>query len=153
MDFTDMTDAQVDELLDAAYAESQRRAALRAAPAAIEEAVAAWREAAGRQDGDDYVEPTGYHDAYPRDAIVTRDGRRWRSTRGGATGVPGGSPDWREIAEEGQILPWVQPHAGSKYPVGAIVTHQGRTWRNDLGRPNGWRPGQTGASWTDIGLA
>ena len=153
MDFTTLTDAEVYELLDAAYAESQRRAALRAAPAAIEEAVAAWREAAGRQDGDDYVEPTGYHDAYPLDAIVTRDGRRWRATRAGATSVPGGSPDWREIAEEGQILPWVQPHAGSKYPDGAVVTHQGRTWRNDLGRPNGWRPGQPGASWTDIGLA
>ena len=41
MDFTDMSDAQVDGLLDAAYAESQRRAALRAAPAVIEEAVAA----------------------------------------------------------------------------------------------------------------
>ena len=84
---------------------------------------------------------------------MTRDGRRWRSTRGGATGTPGDSPDWREIAEEGQILPWVQPHAGSKYPAGAVVTHLGRTWRNDLGRPNGWRPGQPGASWTDIGLA
>ena len=153
MDFTDMTDAEVDSLLDAAYAESQRRAALRAAPAVIEEAVAAWREAAGRQDGDDYVAPTGYHDAYELDAIVTRDGRRWRSTRGGATGIPGDSPDWREIAEEGQVLPWVQPHAGSKYPAGAVVTHLGRTWRNDLGRPNGWRPGQPGASWTDIGLA
>ena len=153
MDFTNMSDAAVDALLDAAYAESQRRAVLRAAPAAIEEAVAAWREAAGRQDGDDYVEPTGYHDAYPLDAIVACGGNRWRSTRGGATGVPGGSPDWREIAEEGQILPWDEPHAGSKYPAGAVVTHNGRTWRNDLGRPNGWRPGQPGAFWTDIGLA
>ena len=93
MDFTDMSDTQVDELLNAAYAESQRRAVLRAAPAAIEHAVAAWREAAGRQDGDDYVEPTGCHDAYPLDAIVTRAGRRWQATRAGATSIPGGSPD------------------------------------------------------------
>ena len=152
MDFTNMTDAAVDELLDAAYAESQRRAALRAAPAAIEQAAAAWREAAGRQDGDPYVAPAGYHDAYPLDAIVTHGGRRWRPTRDGATGTPGGSPDWREIAEGGQVLPWVQPHAGSEYPVGAVVTHMGRTWRNEHNR-NGWRPGQTGARWTDIGLA
>jgi len=153
MPLTDMTDADLTALLGDVYLESERRAALRAAPAVIEQAAAEWRAASGRRDGDPYVAPTGYHDAYELDATVTHDGLRWRATRDGATGVPGASPDWRQVAEEGQALPWVQPHAGSEYPAGAVVTHKGRRWRNDLGRPNGWEPGATGASWTDIGAA
>ena len=152
MDFTTLTDAQVNELLAAAYAESQRRAALRAAPALIEQAAAEWREAAGRQDGDPYVEPTGYHNAYSFDALVTYEGKSYKATRDGAVGIPGQSPDWWQVSID-QPAAWVQPHAGTEYPVGAEGTHKGRLWRNDHTAPNGWEPGAVGSRWTDIGPA
>ena len=152
MDFADMTDAQVDAELGNLYAESQRRAALRAAPAVMEQAAAEWRAAAGRLDGDPYVEPTGYHDAYAFDALVTYKGKQYRATRDGAVGIPGQSPDWWQVSI-GQPTAWVQPYAGTEYLVGAEVIHKGRLWRNDHTASNGWAPGAVGSKWTDIGPA
>ena len=150
MDFTDMTDTQVDELLDAAYAESQRRAALRAAPAAIERAVAAWREAAGRQDGDPWQPATGYHDAYPLGAVVTHGGKTWESLTPANSWEPGVS-GWRETKTDGGTPAWVQPTgAHDAYRLGAVVAHGGRRWRSIVAA-NVWQPSVYG--WTDIGLA
>jgi len=47
--------------------------------------------------------------------------------------------------------PWVQPHAGAEYEPGAIVSHEGRVWRNDHTGLNGWEPGTPGSQWTDLG--
>ena len=150
MDFTNMSDAAVDGLLDAAYAESQRRAALRAAPAAIEQAAAAWREAAGRQDGDPWRPVTGYHDAYPLGAVVTHGGKTWESLTPANSWKPGVS-GWRETATGGGTPAWVQPTGvHDAYPIGAIVAHDGRRWRTTVAA-NVWRPSVYG--WTDIGLA
>lgn len=135
------------------YTESKRRESLITAQVRIEEAARQWREAAGRVEGDEYVQPTGYHNAYQYDAVVTYGGKKWKSTRNGANGIPGQSPDWVQVAEEGEILEWVQPHAGSEYPVGAVVKHKGRLWRNDHVAVNGWEPGTVGSQWTDIGPA
>ena len=48
---------------------------------------------------------------------------------------------------------WVQPTgAHDSYPPEAIVTDQGRIWRNDLGIFNGFKPeaGNVHTKWTDI---
>ena len=105
----------------------------------------------GRSPGEEYVEPTGYHDAYPKEWIVTSSGKKYKATRDGANGIPGESPDWLLEPEEGEIPAWVPVHAGSEYPIEAIVQHVGYIWRNDLGRPNGWEPGTTGSQWTKLG--
>lgn len=109
-----------------------------------------YREASGREEGGEYVPPTGYHNAYQLEEVVTYDGKLWRATRDGAIGVPGDSVDWVQVADEGEILPWVRPMAGTEYKYGDIVTHKGSTWRNDYQGLNGWEPGTTGAMWTNI---
>lgn len=47
--------------------------------------------------------------------------------------------------------PFVQPTgAHDALPTGAIVTDEGRIWRNDLPTLNVWKPGTMTAGWTDI---
>ena len=147
---SDIPDMDVEEALGILYAEAARRATLRAIPTAIEEAAAAWREASPREDWDEYVEPTRYHDAYSFDALVTHEGKRYKATRNGAVGIPGQSPDWWQVSID-QPVKWVRHHAGSEYPVGAEVIHKGKLWRNDHTAPNRWEPGTVGSKWTDIG--
>ena len=101
----------------------------------------------------EYVEPTSYHNAYLKDVLVTKDGKTYRSTRNGANGIPGESPDWIQEPDGDEVLEWEQRKAGSKYPVGSIVSLAGRLYRNDHTGPNGWKPGTTGSQWTDIGPA
>ena len=101
----------------------------------------------------EYVEPTGYQNAYLKDVLVTKDGKKYRSTRNGANGIPGDSPDWILEPDGDEVLEWEQRQAGSEYPVGSIVSLEGRLYRNDHNKPNGWKPGTTGSQWTDIGPA
>lgn len=98
-----------------------------------------------------YEQPSGYHNAYLRDTLVEHEGLTYQATRDGATGIPGQSPDWKQVAEDGEELDWVQPHAGSEWAAGVIVRHKGHRWQNDLGRPNGWEPGALHSGWTDLG--
>lgn len=104
----------------------------------------------GLAEGDEWRAPAGYHDTYPLDWVVSHGGKRWRSTVMGNAWEPGVS-GWAEILEEGDIPEWRQPHAGEEYAPGALVTHNGHLWRNDLETPNGWEPGAQGAGWTDLG--
>ena len=101
----------------------------------------------------EYVEPTGYHNAYLKGVRVTKDGKTYRSTRNGAKDIPGESPDWIREPDGDEVLEWEQWHAGIEYPVGSIVSLEGRLYRNDHARPNGWKPGTVGSRWTDIGPA
>lgn len=150
---TDLADADLYTATQKLGAEMQRRHTMASAETIIGQANRDWLGAAGREPGQPWIQPTGYHDAYPHGWEVTHGGKTWTSTRNGASGVPGESPDWREVATEGQVLDWSQPHAGSEYPVGAIVRHNGRIWRNDHVTVNGWEPGTTGSQWTDLGPA
>ena len=62
-----------------------------------------------------------------------------------APGISG----WREVVAEGPAA-WVQPTGQhDAYPLGAQVTHNGRTWTSTVAA-NVWPPG-TGALWTDDG--
>lgn len=151
LDLRTLTDEQLGQLRADVTAEHDRRRTLAAAQDRIIQANRDYLAAEGTAPGDPYRAPTGYHDAYPHGWEVTHDDKTWVSTRDGATGVPGDSPDWRQVAQEDEILPWVQPHAGSEYPVGAKVTHNGRIWENTHTGPNGWEPGRPGAQWTDLG--
>lgn len=151
-DFTDMPLDELQELLAAAQEELNARTLADQYGAKIDQVIREYASAAGRdlEDGAEYVPPSGAHNAYPKGAIVTYEGKTWRATRAGANGVPGQSPDWWLIPEEGEIPAWSQPHAGTEYELGAIVTHNGHVWENthDV---NGWEPGTQGSQWKDLG--
>lgn len=118
----------------------------------IDKLIRQYAEQVGRDltEGAPFVQPTGAHDAYPKDSIVTHDGKTWRATRAGANGVPGESPDWWLIPEGGEIPAWTQPHAGTEYELGALVTHNGHVWENEHDL-NGWEPGTPHSQWKDLG--
>ena len=157
LDVTLMSDDDLQALLDQARAEYQKRWDLRQAYAAAPGLQTGYLESIGRGPGQPWQPVTGYQNAYPLGYLVTHDGKEWTATRDGATGTPGESPDWQQVpgtdpeTGETEILPWVQPHAGSEYEPGALVTYGGHVWRNDHTGPNGWEPGTTGAQWTDLG--
>lgn len=153
----DLDEASTEELMAAAdlvTGELDRRGRIEQAEAQIDEIVRGVLDALGRQPGDPYEEPTGYHNAYPKGWTVTHGGKTWEASRDGASGEPGVVlGDWREVVEPGEIPDWRQPQAGQEYPVGAVVRHEGRLWRNDHVGPNGWRPGTPHSQWADIGPA
>lgn len=155
-DATAWPDDALDALRIAVLTEQERRQTLATYPDRVAAANASARRAdpgslTVHVDGDPYQPVTGYQDAYPVGAIVTFGGRRWQATQDGAWMEPSqGRSGWELLPEDGVIDAWVQPMAGAEYPPDAIVTHNGHTWQNTYGGPNGWEPGTTGAQWTQI---
>lgn len=149
MDLTEYTDEELDDLRVQVITEQERRAVITTAAQQAEALNQRYVQAIGRKPGDPYEEPSGYHDAYAKDWTVTHEGRTYIALRDGARGEPGvDTADWREQTDEVQA--WYPVHAGNEWPEGAVVTHDGHTWRNELGRPNGFMPGQNGSGWTQL---
>ena len=148
-DLSALTYDDLQSLLGAVYAEVQRRATLAAAPAEAEAIAARYAEAIGREDGDQWVAPTGAHNAHSKGAIVTHDGKTWESLIPNTVWTPGVS-GWRENVADGYPA-WVQPlGATDSYAKDAKVTHKGRIWTSTAAN-NAWGPGVYG--WMDIGPA
>ena len=150
---TDLTLARDTETGDVTVVgppETLARMAREATDRAILDATAALM-ADAHTDGEPWAKPTGAHDAYPLGAIVTDAGKTWVSLIPANVWAPGVS-GWREVITGGGIPAWVQPTgAHDAYPLGAQVTHNGRTWTSTVAA-NVWPPG-TGALWTDDGPA
>lgn len=114
-----------------------------------EPGVSGWRDAS--DDIPAWIQPTGAHDAYAADAVVQHGGNIWRSLTAANVWEPGVA-QWRRIAltvpgEPVAIPAWVQPSgAGDAYALGAIVQHNGKTWKSDYAA-NVWEPGVFG--WTE----
>jgi hypothetical protein len=115
-----------------------------------EPGVSGWQDAT--TDIPNWIQPTGAHDAYVKDALVKHNGDLWLSLLDTNVWEPGVA-EWRKTA----LIPpsgapvyqqWIQPTgAGDAYPLGAIVLHNGHTWRSDYAA-NVWEPGVFG--WTQI---
>ena len=148
-----LSDEELAALLDEARLEYQRRRDLTSAIDSTPGLIEALLTTTGREPGAEWVPPTGAHDAYHKDWTVRQNGKTYRSTRKGAKDIPGESPDWIREPDGDEVLEWEQRRAGSEYPVGSIVSLEGRLYRNDHARPNGWKPGTKGSKWTDIGPA
>ena len=149
-DVASLTDGDLDILARACYLEQSRRATLAQAPALIEKARDDYQAASGRQDGDEWKQPLGAHDAYRLDAITTHDGKEWVSLVDFNVWEPGVT-GWREKVTAPTIPAWVQPlGAHDQYQPGDKVTHKGHIW-NCVAVNNVWEPGVYG--WTDTGPA
>ena len=129
----------VEEL--AARAEQATADAKAAEDRAILDAIAALMEDA-HTDGAAWVQPTGAHNAFPKGATVTHNGKDWESLTP-ANVWPPGVTGWREVVAEGPAA-WAQPlGAHDAYPLGATVTHKGKTWTSTAAA-NVWKPGVYG---------
>lgn len=150
-DLTTLSDAELHELQGDAYAEIQRRQTLASAPTEADALAQRYASAIGRQDGDEWVQPTGAHDSYTVGAIVTHDGQTWESLTPANVWEPGVS-GWREVVGDGAgPAAWVQPTgAHDAYGLGDRVTHEGHLWESSAAA-NVWEPGVYG--WTDLGPA
>ena len=145
MDYTALTESELQEIFNAANEETSRRNLITAALTREPILQTGYLAALGRADGEEYVAPTGAHDAYPKDWKVTHDGKTWVSLTAANVWVPGVS-GWREVVEEGGVPAWVQPTgAHDAYMKGDRVSHNGGTWTSTVAA-NVWEPGVYGWS-------
>lgn len=150
MDYTTLPDSELQEIFHAATEETSRRNLITAALQREPILQTGYLAALGRADGEEYVPPTGAHDAYPKDWKVQHDGKTWVSLTAANVWAPG-ETGWREITAEGEAPPeWVQPSgAHDAYKKGDQVTYDGHVWTSSVDA-NTWAPG-TGDLWLDLG--
>ena len=89
-----LSDEDLATLLDEARLEYQRRRDLTSAIDSTPGLVEALLTTTGREPGSEWVQPTGYHDAYPKDWEVTHNGKTWVSLTAANVWVPG-ETGWR----------------------------------------------------------
>ena len=134
-----------DEL--AAKAEAAAWEAQQAADRAALDALGVTASAA-HTDGEEWVQPTGAHDAYPVGAIVIHGGKTWESLTPFCVWEPGVS-GWRERVAEGYPA-WVQPTGGhDAYAKGARVSFEGSDYES-LIDGNVWSPTGYPAGWLKL---
>lgn len=145
-----MGDEEFAVLADRVQQEALRRRIQADAVVQAESAVRNWRAASGRAEGEEWVQPTGAHDAYPEGWHVVHDGRDWLSTTPNNVWEPGVS-GWRERVSDGDggedsgtYPEWIQPTgAHDAYDLDDRVTYDGRVWRSTTDE-NVWEPGVYG---------
>ena len=116
------------------------------ASAAITEAYIHLNQQA-HEDGQNWVQPTGVHDAYTKGVTVKHNGKTWESTVFANVWEPGVS-GWREVVSEGGVAAWVQPTgAHDAYQTNDRVTHNNKTWISTHA-DNVWEPGVFG--WGEV---
>ena len=93
-----------------------------------------------------WIQPTGAHDAYPKNWEVILNNVEWVSTVDNNVWKPGVS-GWRQKGA-GAANPWVQPTgAHDAYFLNSTVTHKNNTWKSTVDN-NVWEPGVYG--WTKL---
>lgn len=145
-EIADLSDADLDALVSQLQQEQQRRWEVRNALDSIDRATTAVLEAEGVKPGEPWQEPTGAHNAYPRDwTVAGEDGELYISQIAGNTHRPGDPADpqswrwWRKVAEA--VAGVFDPH-GHAYKVGDEFTFEGLRYRvrqAHLSQP-GWLP-------------
>lgn len=150
MDYTTLTDSELQEIFHAATEETSRRNLITAALQREPILQTGYLAALGRADGEEYVSPTGAHDAYPKGWTVTHNGKTWISLIPANVGEPGTS-GWREVTEEGTApAEWVQPSGGhDAYQTGDRVTFEGAVWESLLDG-NIWSPTDHPEGWVRV---
>lgn len=146
IDYRSLSDDELQDHLTAAYAEERRRGIIRDAEADAERINQNWSTATGRADGDEWVQPTGAHNAYPANATVTHGGKTWVSLTPANVWEPGVS-GWREVVEDGGVPEWVQPTGGhDAYKTGDQVSFEGQVFESIIDG-NVWSPSAHPAGW------
>ena len=150
MDLTKYTDEQLNELEQALVEEQDRRRLAADLPTQIETLVDTYQTTVGLGQGEEWVQPTGVHDAYRIGAVVTRNGKVWDSLTPANVWAPGVS-GWRERTPEGAgSAEWVQPTgAHDAYKKGDRVRFAGKNYES-LMNGNVWSPAAYPAGWKEL---
>lgn len=139
------TDIEFDVALGIIKEEENRRRTLRESENLINNVNTNYLGATGVAPGDPWRQPTGAHDAYPKDWTSTHSDKLWVSLISGNVWEPGVS-GWREVVEEGGEgpAPWVQPTgAHDAYNMGDVVLYEEQVWTSTTDN-NVWTPGVYG---------
>lgn len=155
IDLTTYSDEQLEELRLAVVIEQERRYTLANAEIQMNLLNERYVNAIGRQDGDEWVQPSGAHDAYRVDSVVRHNGKTWVSTTPANVWEPGVS-GWREQAETdpdtGEVtVPDFIPPTGAHdaYKVGDRVTFEGSVYESLIDE-NVWSPAAHPPGWKKI---
>lgn len=144
-DWSTYTDEELAQAAMEIDAERQRRYTLVTVPEQMTALNQDYLAAEGTEQGEPWRQPSGSHDAYPLDWVVTHVEKTWQSLMDGNVWEPGVS-GWREVGEEWPA--WVQPTgAHDDYDMGAQVSHVDKHWTSDV-NANVWEPGVYG--WTEV---
>ncbi len=129
IDLTSVSDTDLSDLIQRAYAEDARRRTISTAQEKTEQIAQEYARAIGREDGAEWKQPTGAHDAYTLGAVVSYNGATYRSTIPANVWAPDAYPAGWEVITDHEPTP--QPDAtdwsGSSvsYEVGDLVTYNG----------------------------
>lgn len=146
IDLTDMETSDLLALSRRIEQEYSRRRVLEEAPAQAEGLAKSYLEASGRlavadAEGNppanvpEYVQPLGAHDAYPKGAYITFEGKVYKSLIPANVWTPAAyARGWEQVA--GKDVP-AQPETppapewavGKAYAVGDLLTYKGKTYR------------------------
>ena len=150
MDLTALTDDELALHAQAVQVELDRRYIMANMPEQIEQLIASYQDANGLGTGEEWVQPTGAHDAYQNGAVVTHKGKMWESLTPANVWEPGVS-GWRERTPEGAgPAEWVQPTgAHDSYKKGDRVRFGGKNYES-LMNGNVWSPAAYPAGWKEL---
>ena len=151
-----LNDAALDELRRDVLIEQEKRYVVAHAEQQAAELNERYTRAIGREDGDEWIAPTGAHDSYANGAIVTHGGKTWESTTPNNVWEPGVS-GWREKPSvdpdtgEESVPEFVPPTGGhDAYKTGDRVTFEGKVYESTIDG-NVWSPADHPAGWKLIG--
>lgn len=116
-------------LLSAVLAEQTRRKIIDTAETRANAAATEYLDAAGIQNGDEWIAPAGAHDAYPPHRLAAHNGKMWESLTTANIWEPGVS-GWREVSVDGAPPPeWLAPTgAHDAYRIGERVSFDGKVY-------------------------
>ncbi len=147
----DLNDNDLRRLRQDVEAETQRRHTMRSVPHEIQVLQLRFLDAEGVEEGEPWRQPTGAHDAYPKDWTVQHNGQTWTSLIGGNVWEPGVS-GWRASADNDTGAPalYVQPTGShDAYNTGDRVTFNGTVYESLIDN-NVWAPDAYPAAWQHV---
>jgi len=147
MDLSTLTDEEFYEHKANVQAEHERRKILANAPLQAVETNLAYLWAEGVEPGQEWQQPTGAHDAYPKNWVTEHESKTWVSLIDGNVWEPGVS-GWREeVPEEDGYPEWIQPTgAHDAYNTGDRVSFDGADYESQIDG-NTWSPTDYPAGW------
>lgn len=153
LDLEQMTDEQLYELIEDAHTELGRRQTRDVFEQQVNELYESARASGAitaPEQGEQWKQPLGAHDAYAKGDVVTHDGVQWVSTVTPNTWAPGVS-GWHRTPEddpetgEPGIPEWVRPSGThDAYALGDRVTYNGTTYESVHPTANTWAPDEYG---------